>query len=123
MSNERPSHPPEASANDAEKRPSVHVITPEALVENERQAAKERANIERLITEHVEGSITLEPRMKEYLSEYLRTHQGQWREYDGEDIVFNGFYPDYDRRVIEAVFDVFGQDMADDIPMPEWMKK
>lgn len=123
MSNERPSHPPEVSANEVEKRPSVHVITPEALVDNERQTEKERVNIERLITEHVEGSVTLEPRMKEYLSEHLRTHWGQWRECDGTDIVFNGFYPNQDRGVIEAVFDVFGQDMADDIPMPEWMKK
>ncbi len=57
------------------------------------------------------------------MAEYLRQNYGQWRECDGDYIKFVGFYPDFKKRIIEAVFDAYGQDMADEIPMPEWMQE
>ncbi len=117
---ERPSSPPEELEA---KKASVHNITPEALLENAQQDKVERRNIENLIAEHVESRLDWSQELRDYLSKYLRENDGQWRQCDAKDVVFNGFYPDYKRRWIEVVLESYGQEIVDDIPMPEWMKE
>ncbi len=119
-SEQRPSHPPEEAGT---KRPHVNEITPEALSQNEKETELQRQNVEKLIAVEVEARHDWSQRHREYMGGYLRENYGQWRECDGDYIKFVGFYPDFKKRIIEAVFDAYGQDMADDIPMPEWMQE
>lgn len=117
---ERPSSPPEESEA---KKGSVYNITPEALLENARQDKVEHRNIENLIAEHVESRLDWSQELRDYLTKYLRENNGQWRQYDGKDVVFNGFYPDYKRRLIEVVLESYGCEIVDEIPMSDWMQE
>ncbi len=103
------------------ERPPVNKITPEALRQNAEQDEQAKKNVEKLVQSEVEARLDWDPQLREYMAKYLREHEGQWRECDGDYVKFVGFFPNSDKRIIEAVFDAFGQDVADDIPMPEWM--
>ncbi len=115
---ERPSQTPEPPK--IEEVP-VKKITLEGKEQSDEHNEKLNQNVEKLIAEEVEARHDWTAKRREYMATHLRENGGQWRECEGVDIIFIGFYPDYETRRIEAVFEVFGMDMADDIPMPDWM--
>lgn len=120
ISNEK--RPPHAPEELVEGRQDVNKITPEALIQNENEAELQRKNVEKLIAVEVDARSDWSQRNREYMAGHLRGNYGQWRECDGDYVRFVGFYPDFKKRIIEAVFDAYGQDMADEIPMPDWMQ-